>query len=251
VIRAVVVDDQPMARERLIALLAGEPDVEVVGSCGSGAEAVGLIRATAPDLVFLDMQMPELDGFGVIDAIGPERMPTTIFVTAYAQHAVRAFEVRALDYLLKPFGRARFQRALEHARHRLAAERSTATADRLLAVVDQMRSGPAEPRIVVRSGGRVQFVSPDRIDWVEAEGNYVRLRVGADSFLVRDTMAGFLARLGGGFFRIHRSTIVNVARIRELRLAAGGDYDVVLKDGRMLPLSRLYRDALQARLAGA
>jgi two-component system LytT family response regulator len=251
VIRTVIVDDQPMARERLIALLAGERDVQVVGSCASGTEAVGLIRATAPDLVFLDMQMPELDGFGVIEAIGAERMPTTIFVTAYAEHAVRAFEVHALDYLLKPFGRARLERALEHARQRLSAERTTAMAGRLLALADQMRGTPREQRVIVRSGGRVQFISPDRIDWVEAEGNYVCLRVGAESFLVRDTMAGLGARLGAGFFRIHRSTIVNVARIRELRLAAGGDYDVILKDGRMLPLSRLYRDALQARLSGA
>jgi two-component system LytT family response regulator len=151
---------------------------------------------------------------------------------------------------LKPFGRARFQRALDHARRRLAGERANAMTDRLLAAVDRLRGAGAEPRIVVRSGGRVQFISPDRIDWVEAEGNYVRLRVGAESFLVRDTMAAFAERLGASFFRIHRSTTVNVARIRELRLAAGGDYDVVLKDGRMLPLSRLYRDALQARLAG-
>lgn len=250
-IRALVVDDQPLARERIVALLSPEADVQVVGVAASGVEAVNAVQALNPDLVFLDMQMPELDGFGVIEAIGPKQMPLTVFVTAYDEYAVRAFEVHALDYLLKPFGRTRFQQALQRAREHLARERNTALAARLSALVDELRTpGAIGPRLLVRTGGRVRFVELDQIDWVEAEGNYVRIHVGDERHLLRETMAGMVSKLGDQFFRIHRSRIVNIARIKELRLAAGGDYDVTLTDGRRLGLSRLYKDALQERLAG-
>ena len=250
-IRALVADDQPIARERLLSLLAEEDDIEVVATASTGPEVVDAVQRHAPDLVFLDMQMPELDGLQVIEAIGPARMPPTIFVTAYDEYAIQAFEVHAVDYLLKPFGRSRFQRALAHARRQLQRDQAGVLAKRLAALVDQLHT-PAitGERLMIRAGGRVAFVDVDQIDWVEAEGNYARLHVGPETYLTRDTMNNLLSRLGEDrFFRIHRSRIVNVARIKELRLAAGGDYDVVLLCGRRLGLSRLYKDALQQRLA--
>ena len=251
-IRIVVADDQPLARERLLVLLAQEPDVVVVATASTGSDAVTAIREHEPDLVFLDMQMPELDGLGVIEAIGVDRMPTTIFVTAFDDYAIQAFDVHALDYLLKPFGRHRFETALSRARHHLQRERAQEMTDRFAAIVSQLRppGAGARERMIVRSGGRVQFVDVEQIDWVEAEGNYVRLHVGPDSHLIRDTMTGILGRLcSERFFRIHRSRIVRLDRIQSLHLASGGDYDVVLKDGTLLGLSRMSKDALQHRLA--
>jgi len=250
-IRTLVADDQPIARQRILALLSDEPDIEVIAEAASGLEAVDAVRRLAPDLVFLDMQMPELDGFGVIEAVGPERMPPTIFVTAYDEYAIQAFEVHALDYLLKPFGRGRFQKALMRARQQLERDRAEALARRLVALVEELRTPRrAGERLMVRAGGRVVFVDTEQIDWVEAEGNYARLHVGQESYLLRETMANLMERLGHQrFFRIHRSRIVNLDRIRELRLAAGGDYEVVLKNGMRLALSRLYKDSLQERLA--
>lgn len=250
-IRTLVADDQPVARQRLLSLLTEEADIEVVGTAASGTEVVHAIERLWPELVFLDMQMPELDGFGVIEAIGPERMPATIFVTAYDEYAVRAFEVHALDYLLKPFGRMRFQKALARARQRLQREKADVLASRLVALVEELRAPSRQgERLMVRAGGRIVFVDAEQIDWVEAEGNYVRLHVASDSYLMRDTMINLMAHLSEDrFFRIHRSRIVRVDCIRELRLAAGGDYDVVLKSGVRLGLSRLYKDSLQERLA--
>jgi two-component system LytT family response regulator len=251
-IRALVVDDQPLARDRLVTLLTAEPDVQVVGTAASGTDAIDAITALNPDLVFLDLQMPEVDGFEVIERIGVERMPMTIFVTAYDEYAVRAFEVHALDYLLKPFGRTRLQQAVSRARRLLDRDRTDHLAGQLRALVTELRGpGSVGDRILVRSGGRVVFVDADQIDWIEAEGNYARLHVGAESHLVRETMVNLMTRLGDRFFRIHRSTIVNVERIKELRLAGGGDYDVVLMSGVRLGLSRMYKDALQDRLANA
>lgn len=252
-IRTLVVDDQPVARDRLVGLLAEEPDVELVGTCATGAEAVRAIRRLAPDLVFLDMQMPELDGLAVVDAIGVDHMPLTIFVTAYDEYAVRAFDAQALDYLLKPFARPRFARAVARVRDRLAGHERAALTGRLLQAVESMRerARPQGPRVMVKSGGRVLFVDVPQIDWVEAEGNYARLHMASgDQHLVRHTMAELLGRLGETWFaRVHRSAIVNVARVRELRVAQGGDYDVVLKTGTWVPLSRACREHLQSRLA--
>ena len=249
-IRTVVADDQPMARERLTALLAQQPDVDVVATCASGAEAVSAIKAHRPDLVFLDMQMPELDGFGVIDAVGVDRMPPVVFVTAYDAFALRAFEVHALDYLLKPFGRDRFEQALERARRHLERQRDGELATRLMALVADVRPAGGRPdRLMVRSGARVVFVDADQIEWVEAEGNYVRLHAGSESHLVRDTMQSMERRLGPArFARIHRSRIVNLSRVRELRLVASGEYEAVLHTGVRLGVGRLYREALQERL---
>jgi two-component system LytT family response regulator len=249
-IRALVVDDQPLARERLTALLEQEPDIRVAASCASGMEAVAAIQSQRPDLVFLDMQMPELDGFGVIERVGADRMPPVIFVTAYDEFALRAFEVHALDYLLKPFGRLRFQQALNRARLHLERERAGELAHRLVALVHDMKpTRPNSERIMVRTGARVVFVNVNQIDWIEAEGNYVRLHVGTDSYLIRDTMHGIEERFGSvRFMRIHRSRIVNIERVQELRMVANGEYEVVLRDGTRLGLSRLYRDKLQERL---
>ena len=248
-IRVVVADDQPMARERLVSLLSAEPGVEVAGVASSGLEAVDCIRHQAPDLVFLDLQMPGMDGFGVIEAIGVERMPATVFVTAFDEYAVRAFEVQALDYLLKPFGRQRFQSALARARRHLERERQGAMAGRLAELLQMRRPGEGRERILVKSGGRVSFIDVDSIDWVEAEGNYVRLHAGDQVHLMRETMNGLIDRIGPKrFFRIHRSRIVNIKKVKELLIAGGGDYQVVLVDGTKLGLSRLYRDALQEQL---
>ena len=251
-IRTVIADDQPMARERLTALLSEEPDVQVVAACASGAEAVDAIQQHRPDLVFLDMQMPELDGFGVIAAIGPDRMPSVVFVTAYDEFALRAFDVHALDYLLKPFGRQRFQKALDRARDHLSRERAGDLARRLLALVDEVRPvRPRGERLVVRSGARLVFVEIRQVDWVEAEGNYVRLHVGDESHLIRATMHAVEARLGSQFVRIHRSRIANMERVQELRVASNGEYEVVLRSGRALRVSRLYRDKVQEHLRRA
>ena len=251
-IRVVVADDQPMARDRLVTLLAAEPDVELAGTAASGQETVDRIRQASPDLVFLDLQMPGMDGFEVIEAIGIQHMPPTVFVTAYDEYAVRAFEVQALDYLLKPFGRQRFQAALARARTFLTREKQREMAERLSELLRTGRPPEAgRNRLLVKTGGRVSFVDVDQIDWIEAEGNYVRLHLGEQVHVVRDTMASLIERIGPHkFVRIHRSRIVNATRVKELLVAGGGDYQVVLSDGTRLGLSRLYRDALQAQLSG-
>jgi two-component system, LytTR family, response regulator len=249
IIRVLVADDQPMARERLVSLLAAEPGVQVAATASTGPEAVESIRQAAPDLVFLDLQMPGMDGFKVIEAVGVDRMPPTVFVTAYDEFAVRAFEVQAIDYLLKPFGRQRFQSALARARRHLELDRQGELAQRLTELLRTGRSEPATERLLVKAGGRVSFVDIESIDWVEAEGNYVRIHAGPQVHLMRETMNGLIARIGERrFFRIHRSRIVNIVRVKELLIAGGGDYQVLLWDGTRLGLSRLYRDALQAQL---
>ena len=249
-IRTLVVDDEPIARERVLALLGDEPDIDVIGECASGVEAVCEIEQKAPDLVFLDVQMPEMDGFAVARAINPGRLPALVFVTAFDQYAVQAFEVHALDYLLKPFSARRFKSALSHAREQLAQRQATTLGRRLLEVLpDLQKRDPAPDRLVVKSSGRVYFVRIADIDWCEAAGNYVSLHVGTHSHLIRDTMSRLESQVDPRrFVRIHRSTIVNVDRIQELRSSLTGEHTVVLRDGTRLTLSRGYRDALQARL---
>jgi two-component system LytT family response regulator len=249
-IRTVVVDDEPMARVRLLTLLQPETDIEVIAECADGAEAVTAIQAHAPDLVFLDVQMPALDGFGVIQQIGPERMPTVIFVSAYDEYALRAFEVHALDYLLKPFGRDRFQKTLQHARASLERRRAGDLGRRLLALVNDIKPEPPRlDRLVVKSGGRVFFLRTDDIDWIEASGNYVRLHLGDESHLFRETMNRMEQRLDARrFSRIHRSRIVNTERIKELQPWFNGEYIVILRNGTRLTLSRGYREKLQDQL---
>ena len=251
-IKVLVADDEPLARERLANLLSQESDIDVVSQARDGEEAVTAIHDDSPDLVFLDVQMPQMNGFDVIEAVGTDKMPLVIFVTAYDQHALKAFQVRALDYLLKPFDRERFTDALQRARKQLERDENGDLGRRLLALVkDLRRDQPKSDRLVVKSGGRLFFLRTDEIDWVEAAGNYVRLHVGPASHLLRETMNAIEGRLDPEkFFRIHRSRIVNIARVKELTIAGGGDYHVLLLDGTRLGLSRLYRDALQTQLEG-
>jgi two-component system LytT family response regulator len=250
-IRALIVDDEPLARERMRSLLDVEPDVDVVGEASNGLEAVDAILDRSPDLVFLDVHMPKLDGFEVIQAVGPDRMPAVVFVTAYDQHALRAFEVQALDYLLKPFDRDRFQGTLKRVRRQMEQVDSGDLNQKLLALVRDLdgHRSPRHGRLIVKSSGRLFFLRTEDIDWVEAAGNYVRLHVGQEGHLLRETMASIEARLDAElFFRIHRSHIVNIERIKELQPWFNGEYIVILRNGMKLTLSRGYRERLQERL---
>jgi two-component system LytT family response regulator len=252
-IRALIVDDEPLARDCVRLALGREADIEVVGECGDGRSAVSAIRQWSPDLIFLDVQMPGLDGFGVVEAIGPERMPQVVFVTAYDAHAIRAFRLHATDYLLKPFDDVRFGEAVAHARRRMREARESAVARRLVALLDDVRSGnvtppPRQPyasRVMVRQGERLEFLPLDTVDWIETAGNYVRLHAGTRTEVVRTTLAGLLEQLDPAVFvRIHRSVVVNVTRVRAVHPWYGGDYTATLTDGRELRVSRHYRDAL-------
>ncbi|MCH8960754.1 MAG: response regulator transcription factor [Bacteroidetes bacterium] len=245
-IRTLIVDDEPLGRERIRMLLQDDPDVLLVGECKDGHEAVEAIETQQPDLVFLDVQMPELDGLGVIRSIGVEHMPAVIFVTAYDEYAVHAFEVHALDYLLKPFDVERFveafQRAAELIRHRHKADLDR----RLARLLDDLQ--PATKglqRLMIKTQQRIYFIRTDEVDWIEAAGNYVRLHVGGKTHLLRQTMNALERQLDlDRFLRIHRSTIVNVDRVRDLHRMFNGEYEVRLYDGTTLTLSRGYRSQL-------
>ncbi len=239
-LRALIVDDEPLARQRIRQMLKGEPDIAVAGEAGNGLEAVQLIESTSPDLVFLDVQMPELDGFGVVEAIGVDRMPATLFVTAFDQHAVKAFEVHAVDYLLKPFDRERFKKALDWVR----AQQAARMGGTLQSIIANRRSEQPHPdRILVKSGEGWVLLRTAAIQWIEAEDNYVRLHVEGTSHLLRQTMNGILERLDPARFkRIHRSAIANLDFIKELQPWSGGDLLVIMRDGTRLTLSRTYRD---------
>ena len=250
-IRTLIVDDEALAREKVRQLLATEPDVEVVAQAADGRQAVAAIRSHAPDLVFLDVRMPGLDAFGVIEEIGAERFPAVVFVTAYDDHALKAFEVSALDYLLKPVSRQRFQRTMARVRAQRLAADPTALTQRLSGLLAEMRGGePALERLLIRSGDRLVLVRVEDIDWIDGAGNYLKVHSGKSSYLLRHTLGGIEGRLDGRkFLRIHRSTIVNVDRIAELQSSFSGDYVVILRDGTRLALSRTYRGKIEA-LAG-
>ncbi|MFN0119755.1 MAG: LytR/AlgR family response regulator transcription factor [Blastocatellia bacterium] len=246
-IQALIVDDEPVAREKIRRMLGAETDVEIIGECGNGAEALAAIRQCAPDLVFMDIQMPEMNGFEVLRAMEPAAVPAVIFVTAYDQYALRAFEVHALDYLLKPFSRDRFHRAVSHAREQIAHQRGAVALDnRLLSLLQDMRGGPRfAARLLVRTAGRVYFLKTEEIDWIEAAGNYACLHAGGETHLLRETMKRLENRLDPERFpRIHRSTLVNIDRIREIQPLFNGDYTVILRNGAQLTLSRNYRERL-------
>ena len=250
-IRALIVDDEPLARELLRSMLEREPDIEIVGERGDGASAIEAIEELDPDLLFLDVQMPELDGFGVVQAIDRERMPEVIFVTAYDRYAIRAFDVHALDYLLKPFDEERLERAVERARRAIVGGR-TGSDERLLALLREIR--PARryiERITIREKARVFFQPVREIDWLEADGKYVRVHAGSAVHTIRDGIGRIHGELDPDrFIRISRSAIVNIDRIVELRPWFQGDYLVVIAGGRQIPSTRGYRDALLALLDG-
>lgn len=254
-IRTIIVDDEPLARDKLRGFLEREGDVEILAECRDGREAVEAIDEQHPDLVFLDVQMPEMDGFEVLENIDTESLPTVIFTTAYDQYAIKAFDVHAVDYLLKPYDRERFQQALARARSEQERRRVGEVEQRLMALIgdlEKRRSSTFPDRLVVKTSGRVVFIKVADIDWVDAAGNYVRLHIGGDSHLMRETMGRIETRLDPEqFLRIHRSTIVNIERIRELQQQFHGDYLVVLKNGQRLTLSRSYRDKIQDLLDSA
>ena len=262
-IRTLVVDDEPLARRNIRLLLEGDPEIEIVGEAASGREALERIREHSPDLVFLDIQMPEMDGFGVLVRIVAAEMPVIVFVTAFDQYALRAFEFHALDYLLKPFDDARFEKALRQAKHQVEQRDIKDLGRRLIALLEG-RGGQApagadgtreQPhylsRLLIKSAGRVFFLKADEIDYVSAEDYYVKLHVGRKGHLLRETMNELESKLDPAqFVRIHRSTIVNLERIRELQQLFNGEYVVVVRDGTELKLSRGRREHLE-KLLGA
>ena len=249
-IRTLIVDDEPLARARVRELLGGQPDVEVMGECGNGREAIAAIESRHPDLVFLDVQMPEIGGFGVLEALEPERSPAVVFVTAFDEFAVRAFEVHALDYLLKPFDRPRFLQSLDRAREAVRRRREGRLDDRLTALLAHLDTSRRYlRRVLVKTGSRTVLLRTSEIDWIESAGNYVRLHVGRERHLLRETMAALEDKLDPEqFVRIHRSTMVNLERVRELEPYFHGDHVLRLADGTKLTLSRTYRERLQERL---
>lgn len=243
-IRTLIVDDETLARRRIRRLLTAESDVEVIGECADPQQAISAIQDRNPDLVFLDIQMPGVDGFGVLESLGPRSAPAVIFVTAFDQYALRAFDVHALDYLLKPFDRTRFRKALDRARAQIRRQAVPALDQHISTLLANLASRPKHmDRVVIKSAGRIMFLRTDEIDWVEAADNYVRLHVGAEAHLLRETLSALEARLDSSrFMRIHRSTVVNVDRMKELQPWFHGDYVVILENGTRLNLSRTYRD---------
>ncbi|HEX7241401.1 MAG TPA: LytTR family DNA-binding domain-containing protein [Longimicrobiaceae bacterium] len=247
-IRAVIVDDEPLARRRVRSLLVEAGDVQVVAECANGKEAIRAIEELPPDLLFLDIQMPEMDGFDVLRAVGVGRVPVVIFVTAYDQFALRAFEAQALDYLLKPFDDERFEAALQRARERIRQQQGGDLDRRLRALLEEVRGGRGYlQRLVVPSGHRSVFVRTEEIDWLEAERNYIRLHVGGRAYLLRENLGRMESALDPSrFCRIHRSTIVNIDRIQAVESLLGGEYVVLLHDGTKLTSGRSYRRNLHA-----
>lgn len=256
-IRTLIIDDEPLARRTLHLLLSTDPEIDVIGECKNGREALDRIRAEAPDLIFLDIQMPEMDGFEVLERLDMGEAPAIVFVTAYDQFAIRAFEVRAIDYLLKPFDDARFHRALAEAKSALERKELTDLGRRIFELLEERdrQLGGGKPRayltrVLVKSSNRVSFVPVVDLDWIEAAGSYVQLHVGRKTHLLRETMQALEDKLDPErFVRIHRSTIVNIERVVELRPDAYGDYLVVLGDGTELKLSRNRREHVEARLS--
>jgi two-component system LytT family response regulator len=252
-IRALIADDEPLARDHLRDLLSDEPEIELVGECSDGNQTVAAVQDHRPDLLFLDIEMPELDGFGVLRSIDSERMPFVIFVTAYDKYALQAFDNHALDYLLKPFDKERFRRAVGHALSRIRHEKNGEISSRLLQLLkDVSPENKYLDRLVIKSRGRVIFLRTDELMWAEAAGNYVELHVGKDAHLLREPLSNFEEKLDPKkFLRIHRSCIVNLEYIKELQPGFGGEYIVVMRDGHQLTLSRGYRDKLQFLLGKA
>jgi two-component system LytT family response regulator len=249
-LRTLIVDDEPIARRRVRRLLRDESDIEVVGECGDGETAIDDIASVRPDLIFLDVQMPGLDGFGVVERLATRRPPAIVFVTAFDRYAMRAFDVHAIDYLLKPFTRERFRLALQRARERIGGRDGNAS---LRALIEQLNARPRYlSRLSVRARGRIVLIDVDTIDWLRAADNYVTVHAGSREYLLRETLSALEATLDPDrFVRIHRSTIVRLDRVLELQPATHGDFDVRLRDGTVLTLSRTWREQLERALGRA
>lgn len=248
-IRVLLVDDESLAREMLREMLQDDPQVTIVGESCNGHEALEAIRTHSPDLIFLDVQMPELGGFELLESLGKDS-PRVIFVTAYDQYAVRAFEVHALDYLLKPFDKERFDISWQRARAQILRDCDGGTDQRILALLEEMKAGNKYlERLVIKASGRIYFLETSEIDWIEAEGNYVSVHSAKKSHLLRETISSLEAQLDPKkFLRIHRSSIVRIDRIQELQPWFHGEYRIILQNGTQLTLSRNYRDKLQEAL---
>jgi len=256
-IRTLIVDDEPLARRNLRLLLERDPQIEIIGECRNGREAVQAVNKLSPDLIFLDIQMPEMDGFDVLASVGAEQIHAIIFVTAFDQYALKAFEVHALDYLLKPFDDVRFQKALEQAKSQIEQKALNRISGKLLALLEERESKREQraprktylTRLMVKLASRVVLLKVNEIDWIEADGNYAKLHIGKKSHLLREKMHDLEAQLNPQrFVRIHRSIIVNLDRIKEMHPHFNGDYIVVLEDGVQLKLSRSRREHLETRL---
>ena len=264
-IRTIIVDDEIPGRNALSAMLNPDPDIEIITECRNGLEAIMQIRQHTPDLVFLDVQMPGADGFQVIEEIGVEQMPVTVFVTAYDRHAIRAFSVRALDYLLKPFDHERFDNALLRAKNQVRQQSLGSMSEKLLELLNDLQGDPKattmqkddkaifdyaeakQPeRLLIKSAGRIYFIKTEEIDWIEAMSEYVKLHVGSKTHLMRETLQNLHAKLDPKkFLRIHRSTVVNIERIKDLQPLFKGEHVVTLESGTRLKSSRSYRSSLQ------
>jgi two-component system LytT family response regulator len=252
-IRVLLVDDEPLAREMLREMLQGDGQVEIVGESCNGREAIEAIQTHAPDLIFLDVQMPEVGGFEVLASLEKSQIPYTIFVTAYDQYAVRAFEVQALDYLLKPFDQERFDVSWQRAKTQILRDRNGSSGhldQRILALLEEMKAGNTFlERLVIKAAGRIYFLETAEIDWIEAEGNYVSVHSAKKSHLLRETISSLESQLDPKkFVRIHRSSIIRLDFIQELQPWFHGEYRVILQDGTQLTLSRNHRDKLQEAL---
>jgi two-component system, LytTR family, response regulator len=249
-IKVLIVDDEPLARRGIRQLLETETDFEIVGEAKNGREAVAAVERFAPELVFLDIQMPLLDGFSFVEKLGARNLPEIIFVTAYDEHAIRAFEAGAIDYLLKPINAERFQKTLERVRRRLAGD-GESLENRLTNLLSNLKI-PGEnylERLAVKENERIRFLDVQKIDWIRAQGNYIEVNAGGEKFLVRETMDGIEKKLNPhDFLRIRRSAIVRIGQIKELRHLFGGEFEIVLESGARLSSSRRYRKNLETLL---
>jgi two-component system LytT family response regulator len=255
VVKVLIADDEPLARRRSARLLRERDDVEILGQCSGGNEAIAAIREQGPDLVLLDIQMPDVDGFGVITEVGLEKMPQVIFVTAYDQHAIKAFEINAVDYIVKPYTSERFHEAVDRAIERIGLRTTETTADeaRLVSVLqkvfaDEEKNERGSDRILVRDRDRIRLVRANDVDWVESEANYVRLHVGPASYLIRGNLGKLEEKLAAfGFVRVHRRFLVNVDRVMEVQPWFGGDAILVLSNNAKVRLSRTFRETFERR----
>jgi two-component system, LytTR family, response regulator len=250
-IRTLIVDDEPVARARVLLLLGEEPDIEVVGECDRAPQAVSVIAETSPDLMFLDVQMPEMDGFSVVQEIGPERMPAVVFVTAHDQYAIRAFEINAIDYLLKPVTVERFAQSIERAKARLRTSEPHQESRQILSLLETIASPPRYlKRMAVQSAGKTCFIGVEDVDWIRAAENYVELHVAQASHLLHVTMNTLEKSLDPEtFVRIHRSLIVNLRRVKEIQPMSHGDYVLLLESGLRLQSGRTYHERIKALMA--